>query len=130
MLHVIKLEVLPPTPPPRAKPQSYWLGAIASKPSAAYKGYILGGLMWISIPFGLATALGLAAVALDLPMTVQDANEGLVPPAVAYFLLGKAGAIVMTIMLFMAVTGLLRVVDCMSDNETTKNLPCCRHRLF
>lgn len=63
--------------------------------------------MWFSIPFGLATALGLAAVALDLPMTVQNANDGLVPPSVAYFLLGKAGAIVMTIMLFMAVTGLL-----------------------
>lgn len=66
--------------------------------------------MWFSIPFGLATALGLGAVALDLPMTVQDADAGLVPPAVAYFLLGKAGAVIMTIMLFMAVTGRLKQV--------------------
>ena len=25
--------------------QAYWLGAIASRPSASYKGYILGGLL-------------------------------------------------------------------------------------
>lgn len=93
--------------PPLHNPttQSYWLGAIASKPTAAYKGYILGGLMWFCIPFALATSLGLAAVALDLPISVADANAGLVPPAVAQFLLGDFGAVLMTIMLFMAVTG-------------------------
>lgn len=84
--------------------QSYWLGAIASKPSAAYKGYILGGLMWFTIPFTLATSLGLAATALDLPITLAEAGNGLVPPAVAYQMLGQGGAIWITIMLFMAVT--------------------------
>ncbi|PRW20754.1 urea-proton symporter DUR3-like [Chlorella sorokiniana] len=84
--------------------QAYWLGAIASRPSAAYKGYILGGLMWFSIPFTLATSLGLAAVALDLPITSSEAAEGLVPPAVAVYILGKSGAVWITIMLFMAVT--------------------------
>lgn len=76
--------------------QAYWMGAIASKPSASYKGYILGGLMWFSIPFTLATSLGLAAVALDLPLTKGEAGEGLVPPAVAEHILGNAGAVWIT----------------------------------
>ena len=49
--------------------------------------------MWFSIPFTLATSLGLASVALDLPLTKAEAGSGLVPPAVAYFLLGKGGAV-------------------------------------
>ncbi|KAL4858304.1 Urea-proton symporter DUR3 [Chlorella vulgaris] len=84
--------------------QAYWMGAIASKPSASYKGYILGGLMWFSIPFTLATSLGLASVAMDLPLTASEAGDGLVPPAVAVYILGKSGAVWLTIMLFMAVT--------------------------
>jgi hypothetical protein len=80
--------------------QAYWMGAIASKPSASYKGYILGGLMWFSIPFTLATSLGLASVALDLPLTSSEAGAGLVPPAVAVHILGKSGAVWITIMLF------------------------------
>ncbi|KAI7838882.1 hypothetical protein COHA_007348 [Chlorella ohadii] len=67
----------------------------------AFKG---GGLMWFCIPFTLATSLGLAAVALDLPITASEAAEGLVPPAVAVYILGKSGAVWITIMLFMAVT--------------------------
>ena len=53
------------------------------------------------IPFTLATCLGLAALALDLPITVLEANEGLVPPATAFYLLGKGGGILMTVMLLM-----------------------------
>ena len=52
----------------------------------------------------LATSLGLAGAALDLPITMDESAAGLVPPAVAYHLLGKGGAIGLTIMLFMAVT--------------------------
>ncbi|KAK9808723.1 hypothetical protein WJX72_002523 [[Myrmecia] bisecta] len=84
--------------------QAYWQSAIAARPSAANRGYLLGGLLWFCIPFTLATCLGLAALALDLPITVLEANEGLVPPATAFFLLGKFGGILMTIMLLMAVT--------------------------
>jgi hypothetical protein len=69
--------------------QAYWMGAIASTPSASYKGYILGGLLWFCIPFTLATSLGLASIALDLPVSSSEANAGLVPAAVAYFLMGK-----------------------------------------
>lgn len=84
--------------------QAYWQSAIAATPSASWKGYILGGLCWFSIPFSLATSLGLAAVALSLPITVDEGNAGLVPPAVAEHLLGSGGAWLILIMLFMAVT--------------------------
>ncbi|PNH09887.1 Urea-proton symporter DUR3 [Tetrabaena socialis] len=84
--------------------QSYWQGAIAAKPSATYRGYLLGGLCWFAIPFTFATTMGLGARALDLPITKAEANRGLVPPALAVHLMGKGGAFLMTLQLFMAVT--------------------------
>lgn len=84
--------------------QSYWQSAIAATPSASWKGYLLGGLCWFSIPFSLATSLGLASVALSLPITPDEGNAGLVPPAVATHLLGSGGSWLILIMLFMAVT--------------------------
>lgn len=56
------------------------------------------------IPFALATSLGLAALAMQLPITADEAGAGLVPPATALFVLGKGGATLILIMLFMAVT--------------------------
>jgi SSS family transporter len=84
--------------------QSYWQSAIAAKPSSSHKGYLMGGLCWFCIPFSLATALGLACVAMDLPVNVVEAGQGLVPPATAVMLMGQPGAILMLTMLFMAVT--------------------------
>jgi SSS family transporter len=84
--------------------QAYWQGAIAAKPSATYKGYLLGGMCWFSIPFTLATTLGLAGRAFDLPLTFFEAGEGLVPPAVAAHTLGTGGAFLIVLQLFMAVT--------------------------
>jgi len=84
--------------------QSYYMGAIASKPSASWKGYLLGGVMWFSIPFTLATSLGLASRAAGLPVTSTEAGSGLVPPATAVYLYGQAGAWLIAIMLLMAVT--------------------------
>ena len=49
--------------------------AIASTPTAAWQGYLLGGLMWFCIPFTLSTGLGLATVACDLPVSVDEANN-------------------------------------------------------
>ncbi|KAG2494462.1 hypothetical protein HYH03_007514 [Edaphochlamys debaryana] len=80
--------------------QSYWQGAIAAKPSATYKGYLLGGLCWFAIPFTFATTMGLGARALDLPISKSEASQGLVPPAVAVALMGQGGAFLMTFMLF------------------------------
>lgn len=84
--------------------QSYWQSAVAASPAASWKGYLLGGLCWFAIPFSLATSLGLSAVALSLPITISEADRGLVPPAAAYHLMGKPGAVLILVMLFMAVT--------------------------
>eukprot|EP00928_Gymnodinium_smaydae_P098880 TRINITY_DN929_c0_g1_i6.p1 TRINITY_DN929_c0_g1~~TRINITY_DN929_c0_g1_i6.p1 ORF type:complete len:682 (+),score=151.36 TRINITY_DN929_c0_g1_i6:69-2114(+) len=84
--------------------QSYWQSAIAAKPASTHKGYLLGGIVWFTIPFALATSLGLAGVAWQLPITQAEAGAGLVPPAVATYLFGKGGAVMMAIMLFMAIT--------------------------
>jgi len=84
--------------------QSYWQSAIAARPSSAHKGYLLGGLVWFTIPFALATSLGITAVALQLPITANEAGSGLVPPAVAVHLFGKFGAVMISTMLFMAIT--------------------------
>merc|ERR550537_1544142 len=84
--------------------QSYWQSAIAASPASSHKGYMLGGLVWFTIPFALATSLGLCALALQLPIKSSEAGAGLVPPAVATHLFGSAGATMMAIMLFMAIT--------------------------
>jgi SSS family transporter len=84
--------------------QSYWQGAIACKPSATYRGYLLGGMAWFAIPFSMATALGLASRALDLPVTPGESGNGLVPPAVAVHLFGAGGAFLVAFQLFLAIT--------------------------
>ena len=84
--------------------QSYWQSAIAASPGSAHKGYLLGGLVWFTIPFALATSLGLAGNALNVALTSSDAGAGLVPPASATALMGSGGGILMIIMLFMAIT--------------------------
>jgi urea-proton symporter len=83
--------------------QAYWQSAIAARPSSAARGYLLGGICWFAIPFSLATSLGLASTALQLPITSSEAGAGLVPPAVASHLLGDGGAVLVLIMLFMAI---------------------------
>lgn len=93
--------------------QGYWQRAIASRPTTAVRAYILGGMAWFAIPFGFATTLGLAAVALtdneNFPtypnnMTSSQISSGLSAPFGAIVLLGKHGAIALLITLFMAVT--------------------------
>jgi hypothetical protein len=93
--------------------QGYWQRAIASRPTTAVRAYIMGGMAWFAIPFGFATTLGLAAVALtDNPayptypnyMTSSQVSSGLSAPFAAVALLGKPGAIALLLTLFMAVT--------------------------
>ncbi|KAL4807453.1 Sodium:solute symporter family-domain-containing protein [Aspergillus unguis] len=93
--------------------QGYWQRAIASRPTTAVRAYIMGGLSWFAIPFGFATTLGLAAVALtDDPrfptypnnMTSSQISAGLAAPFGATALAGKNGAAALLLTLFMAVT--------------------------
>ncbi|KAJ6557934.1 solute symporter family transporter [Mycena capillaripes] len=93
--------------------QAYWQRAIASRPTTAVRAYLLGGIAWFAIPFGFATTLGLAAVALTdhpsfptypNPMSPSQITAGLASPFAASALLGKGGAVALLIVLFMAVT--------------------------
>ena len=84
--------------------QAYWQRAIAAKPSSTVKGFLLGGACWFAIPFTLATTMGLTAIALDVDLTPEQVQLGLVVPAAATALMGEVGAIMVLTMLFMAVT--------------------------
>ncbi|KAL4791074.1 Sodium:solute symporter family-domain-containing protein [Aspergillus venezuelensis] len=93
--------------------QGYWQRAIASRPTTAVRAYIMGGLAWFAVPFGFATTLGLAAVALtDHPsyptypneMTGSQISSGLAAPFGATALAGRGGAVALLLTLFMAVT--------------------------
>lgn len=84
--------------------QSYWQRAIASAPKSAFRGFMVGGLAWFAIPFALATTLGLAAVAVSVPLTPEQISMGLVAPTAATQVLGDIGAILLLTMLFTAVT--------------------------
>jgi urea-proton symporter len=84
--------------------QAYWQRAIAAAPKAVFKGFMVGGLAWFAIPFTLATTLGLAAVAIGVPLTADQISMGLVAPTAASQVLGDMGAILLLTMLFTAVT--------------------------
>lgn len=93
--------------------QAYWQRAIASRPETSVKAYLFGGVAWYGIPFAFGTAMGLGCVALtgteSFPtfpnaLTVAQNGAGLSAPASAVALLGKGGAGLMLLLLFMAVT--------------------------
>jgi len=90
--------------------QSYWQSAVAAKPKAVVLGFIIGGLAWFAVPFGMATALGLAGRALtthpDLDTMYIDADVsggGLTPAKVLQQALGGFGAFLSLLQLLMAV---------------------------
>jgi len=93
--------------------EAYWQRAIASKPATAVKAFTLGGSAWFAVPFGMATTMGLCAVALtgtpSFPgfpsaLSASEVSAGLPAPAAAAALLGQTGAILMLVLLFLAVT--------------------------
>ncbi|GAA5946717.1 hypothetical protein JCM3765_000360 [Sporobolomyces pararoseus] len=95
-------------------PSSYRRGtvvqrAIASQPNTAVKGYLLGGSAWLCVPLGFATSMGLSAAILRndpaFPgLSAKDVSAGLPAAAAAQTLLGKSGAVLLLILLFLAVT--------------------------
>ncbi|GAA6058069.1 hypothetical protein JCM3770_002245 [Rhodotorula araucariae] len=93
--------------------QAYWQRAIASVPSTAVKGYLLGGSAWLSVPLGMATTMGLSAVVLKydpeypgypVGLTPAQIGAGLPAAAAAQTLLKEGGAAMLLVLLFMAVT--------------------------
>lgn len=51
----------------------------------------MGAWMYLGIVFTLPLGLGVFALVTDLPVSTNEALEGLVMPASAYVLLGKGG---------------------------------------
>ncbi|KAJ7485761.1 solute symporter family transporter [Mycena latifolia] len=89
--------------------QTYWQRAVASKASTSVKGYILGGFAFLPVPWMFATAAGLAMISLSAGpsspfMAISLAQSASVAPAAMSALLGKSGAILLLIVLFLAVT--------------------------
>lgn len=91
----------------------YFNKAFASDPVATMPGYVIGGLAWFAIPMFMATTMGLTALSLqDTPywptyperMTSAEVSAGLVLPNAAVALLGKSGAVMSLLLVFMAVT--------------------------
>eukprot|EP00105_Crassostrea_gigas_P021844 XP_011441136.1 PREDICTED: urea-proton symporter DUR3 [Crassostrea gigas] len=89
--------------------QSYWQSSVAAKPKQGVVGFLVGGLCWFAIPFGLATTTSLAYIALSANqnqalLSETDVDAGLVPVVVAQKLLGRTGEFIIIIMILMAVT--------------------------
>ncbi|GAA6063242.1 hypothetical protein JCM10212_000344 [Sporobolomyces blumeae] len=93
--------------------QAYWQRALASRPESTTKAYMMGGLAWFGIPFAFGSCMGLACRALSTnpsfptfpyALSATQVSAGLVAPAAAATLLGKAGAAAMLVLVFMAAT--------------------------
>lgn len=93
--------------------QAYWQRAIASRPETCVKAYIFGAVAWYGIPFSFATMMGLGCAALTgsptfptypNPLSAAQVGAGLSSPATAIAVLGRGGAALMLLLLFMAVT--------------------------
>lgn len=64
--------------------QSYWQSSVAAKPKQGVVGFLVGGLCWFAIPFGLATTTSLAYIALSANqnqalLSETDVDAGKVP---------------------------------------------------
>jgi hypothetical protein len=55
--------------------QAYWQSGVAAKPRQGVLGFLAGGLVWFSIPFALATTMGLAYTALGTQQGQPLLNE-------------------------------------------------------
>ena len=93
--------------------QGYWQRAIAAKPGTTTKAYVFAGICWVAIPLAWATSLGLTAAALfgtpafpgvNHVLTGEQISNLLIAPAAAIALMGKAGAILMLVAMYMAVS--------------------------
>lgn len=60
------------------------------------QGYFLAAFLYMSIVFVLPLSLGLYAVALNLPVSIDEAYGGLIMPASAFVMMGKSGEHLLT----------------------------------
>lgn len=89
--------------------QAYWSRAIASEPKKTSLAYFFAAGAWFVIPFAMGASLGLAGRALsnysDFPALLSsEVSAGLVSVASATYLMGKTGAAMILVMVFLSVT--------------------------
>ena len=83
----------------------WWSRALSFKKNVAYKAYLTGGLLWLPIPI-VTGFIALAAPQLGIFPPSPD----MIGPTVAAAVLGKAGAIVVFIIIFSALAS--RLLTC------------------
>ncbi|GAB1598295.1 urea-proton symporter DUR3-like, partial [Argonauta hians] len=87
--------------------QASWQSRIAAKPAQGVVGFILAGLMWFSVPAGMAATTGMAYLALSSKngthmLSNSEIDAGLVTPLIAQKILGEHGGIMILTMGAMA----------------------------
>lgn len=92
---------------------SYWQKAYSADVAAAVPGYLLGGVIYFGLPWCLGTVMGLGSLSLqNFPswpafgreLSTTELNAGLILPYSGMAVAGKAGAVAVVIVVFMAVT--------------------------
>jgi len=95
----------------------WWSRALSFKKDVAYKAYLTGGLMWLPIPI-VTGFIALAAPQLGIFPPSAD----MIGPTVAAAVLGKAGAIVVFIVIFSALASSLDSLLAATSDLVTQDL--------
>lgn len=86
----------------------WWMRAYASRPTVNFRGFLLSGVVWMTVPLTTG-AIALAALALPDEFVIPQVN--MVFPIVAGTLLGTLGAVIVFVVVFAAlastISGLL-----------------------
>ena len=94
----------------------FFVKAFSAAPEAVIPGYVIGGIAYFAIPWGLGTLMSFSALALEsnpiFPtyprrMNASELGGGLVLPYAAVAIAGKGGAAAVLLITFMAVTSTL-----------------------
>lgn len=92
---------------------SYWQKAYSANVAAAVPGYLVGGVIYFGLPWCLGSVMGIGSLALqNFPswpaygreLSTNELNAGLILPYASMAVAGKAGAVAVVIVIFMAVT--------------------------
>ncbi len=101
----------------------WWMRAFASRPTVNFRGFILSGLAWLTVP--LVTG-SIALIALALPGEFSIPQVNMVFPVVAATLLGTWGAVLVFIVVFAAlastISGLLAATATLLTEDIYRRL--------
>lgn len=95
----------------------WWSRALSFKEGVAYKAYLTGGLMWLPIPI-VTGFIALAAPQLGIFPPSMD----MIGPTVAAAVLGKAGAVIVFIVIFSALASSLDSLLAATSDLVTQDI--------